>query len=79
MRREFGSGGSPLAVVLRLELRHRNIPITHSLANRSIAKALSEAGAKVTYEEGEGIHDWYFWDTYIQHVLKWLNYSAERK
>lgn len=48
-------------------------------ANRSVAKALSEAGAKVTYEEGEGIHDWYFWDTYIQHVLKWLNYSAERK
>jgi hypothetical protein len=43
-----------LAVVLRLELRHRNVPITHSLANRSIAKALSEAGAKVTYEEGEG-------------------------
>ena len=33
VRREFGSGGSPLAVVLRLELRHRNIPITHSLAN----------------------------------------------
>ncbi len=42
-------------------------------ANRSIAGALKEAGAKVTYEEGPGIHDWYFWDTYIQHVLKWLN------
>ena len=44
-------------------------------ANRSIAKALSEAGADVTYEEGEGAHDWNFWDTYIRHVLKWLNYS----
>ena len=48
-------------------------------ANRSIAKALSEAGADVTYEEGEGVHDWYFWDAYIQRVLKWLDYSAEKK
>lgn len=42
-------------------------------ANRSIADALKDAGARVTYEEGPGIHDWYFWDTYIQHVLEWLN------
>lgn len=48
-------------------------------ANRSIAKALADAGADVTYEEGDGKHDWYFWDTYIQRVLKWLDYSAERK
>ncbi len=45
-------------------------------ANRSIAKALAEAGADVTYEEGKGFHDWDFWNTYIQHVLKWLGYSA---
>ena len=48
-------------------------------ANRSIAKALADAGADVTYEEGEGIHDWYFWDTYIQRVLKWLDYSTKSK
>ena len=48
-------------------------------ANRSIAKALSDAGASVTYEEGKGIHDWYFWDSYIQRVLKWLDYSVESK
>ena len=47
--------------------------------NRAIAKALSEAGADVTYEEGEGMHDWFFWDTYIQHVLKWLDYSGTAK
>lgn len=46
-------------------------------ANRSIAKALKEAGADVVYEEGEGIHDWIFWDTYIQHVLKWLDLHME--
>lgn len=48
-------------------------------ANRSIAKALSEAGADVTYEEGPGYHDWNFWDEYIQHVLKWLDYSSASK
>ena len=45
-------------------------------ANRSIAKALKDAGADVTYEEGEGRHDWDFWDEYIQHVLKWLGFSV---
>lgn len=48
-------------------------------ANRSIAKALTDAGANVTYEEGEGIHDWDFWNTYIRHVLKWLKYSTPEK
>lgn len=48
-------------------------------ANRSIANALKEAGANVTYEEGPGNHDWYFWDTYIQNVLEWLNYSKTNK
>ncbi len=28
-------------------------------ANRSVAEALKEAGADVTYEESDGIHDWY--------------------
>ena len=45
-------------------------------ANRSIAKALKEAGADVTYEEGDGRHDWDFWDEYIQHVLKWLGFGV---
>ncbi len=42
-------------------------------ANRSIADALREAGADVVYEEGDGFHDWIFWDTYIQHALQWLD------
>ncbi len=48
-------------------------------ANRSIAKALEEAGADVTYEDGDGYHDWNFWNTYIQHVLKWLDYKVKAK
>ena len=48
-------------------------------ANRSIASALKDAGANVTYEEGEGIHDWIFWDAYIQHALNWLDIRMEDK
>ncbi len=48
-------------------------------ANRSIAEALKEAGAQVVYEEGDGVHNWYFWDEYIQHVLKWLDIPACEK
>ena len=48
-------------------------------ANRSVAAALKEAGADVVYEEGEGIHDWVFWDTYIRHVLKWLDLHMESR
>lgn len=25
-----------------------------------------------TYREGEGIHDWNFWEEYIQYVLEWM-------
>lgn len=48
-------------------------------ANRSIASALKDAGANVTYEEGEGIHDWIFWDAYIQYALNWLDIRMEDK
>lgn len=48
-------------------------------ANRSIAKELKDAGANVTYEDGEGYHDWIFWSEYIKHVLKWLDIHMDQK
>ena len=33
---------------------------------------LEELGAPLTYEEGPGVHDWYFWDEYILKALNWL-------
>ena len=48
-------------------------------SNRSIAQALKDAGANVFYEDGEGIHDWIFWDEYIQYVLKWLNINMKEQ
>lgn len=40
--------------------------------NRDYHQFLLDEGIDVTYEEGPGIHDWVFWDTYIYKVLEWL-------
>lgn len=34
---------------------------------------MDRLGVSYTYEEGPGVHNWVFWDEYIQHALKWLN------
>lgn len=33
---------------------------------------LNALGFSVTYEEGPGVHDWYFWDEYILKAMNWL-------
>lgn len=40
--------------------------------NRSFRDFLVKNDVDVTYEEGQGNHDWDFWDTYIKKVLDWL-------
>ncbi len=40
--------------------------------NRQFRDHLVKLGYDVTYVEGPGIHDWYFWDEYILKVLEWL-------
>lgn len=44
----------------------------YSLSQKTRA-IMAELGLNFTYEEGPGIHDWDFWDEYIQHAIKWLN------
>jgi putative tributyrin esterase len=39
---------------------------------RIFSRFTREQGADITYEEGPGVHDWNFWDTYIQKALQWL-------
>ena len=39
-------------------------------ANRDFARFLKENGADITYEEGPGIHDWVFWNQYIDRGIK---------
>lgn len=45
----------------------------HLLAvNRKFKDHLLSLGYDVTYEEGPGGHEWYFWDRYILKSLEWL-------
>lgn len=41
-------------------------------SNRNFRQHAEEIGLPLTYEEGPGIHDWAFWDHWIQRVLDWL-------
>lgn len=40
--------------------------------SRLMKQHLEDNGYDVTYEEAPGNHEWGFWDTYIQKILKWL-------
>ena len=40
--------------------------------NRRLQAHIKMLDYDFTYEEYEGIHDWWFWDTYIQKVLNWM-------
>ena len=40
--------------------------------NRRLQAHIKTLDYDFTYEEYEGIHDWAFWDTYIQKVLAWM-------
>lgn len=39
--------------------------------SRSMRDCLRDIGVPVTYEEGPGVHDWNFWNTYIARALDW--------
>lgn len=47
--------------------------------NREFNSLLTTLGFDVTYEEGPGVHDWYFWDTYILKALNWLPLDDSEK
>lgn len=44
----------------------------HYEPNQRFRAKLDEYGVPYTYEEGPGIHEWAFWDKYIQNVIRWL-------
>lgn len=41
-------------------------------ANREFAHLLEENEVDVSFEVGEGNHEWDFWDTYLKKALDWL-------
>lgn len=42
-------------------------------AVKKTREVMNRLGVPYTYEEGPGVHNWEFWDTYIQNALAWLN------
>lgn len=76
-----GSDKDPDALVRKIKAEKGAMPriylacgIEDSLieANRKFRDFLTAEGVEHTYEEGKGIHDWKFWDEYIEKVLNWL-------
>ncbi|MBQ6357120.1 MAG: hypothetical protein IJI52_08525, partial [Solobacterium sp.] len=41
-------------------------------ANRDFHEYAESIGADITYAEGPGVHDFYFWDPYIKKILAWM-------
>lgn len=41
-------------------------------SNLNAKEQMEKRGADLVYEEGEGGHDWTFWDAYIQRILDWM-------
>jgi S-formylglutathione hydrolase FrmB len=42
-------------------------------SNREYSRLLNELGIKHLYQEGPGLHDWKFWNEYIDKALDWLD------
>ncbi len=40
--------------------------------NLRLREYMLEAGVRLTYEEGDGDHQWKYWDTGIERVLDWI-------
>lgn len=40
--------------------------------NQKLKQKLETLDYDYTYRESEGVHNWYFWDEYIQYVLEWM-------
>lgn len=75
------SDKNPKWLVKRLKEEGKDIPkiyltcgLQDSLlgVNREMRDFLKEQGADVTYVEGEGAHEWDFWNRSIKDVLEWL-------
>jgi S-formylglutathione hydrolase FrmB len=77
----IGSHNDPKALAKKLADGHEKIPNVYMACgtedflisqNRDFHKYLEKLGIQHTYVEGPGIHNWPFWNTYIENALVWL-------
>lgn len=40
--------------------------------NREFVEFLKEQGAEISYQESPGIHDWKFWNEYLEPAISWM-------
>ena len=83
-----GSDKDYKALVLKLKKEGKPIPEIYMCCgtedflyepNCDYRDFLIGEGVSVTWEEGPGIHNWTFWDTYIKKALDWLPLGEEVK
>lgn len=76
-----GSVNDPMFLVERLVKEQKKAPAIFLCcgeddpllyANKKMAATLAKNDIEHTFETGPGVHDWLFWDTWIQKVLAWL-------
>lgn len=44
--------------------------------NRAFVERARSLGYDVTYEEGHGVHDWYYGNQCMEHILDWLPFAT---
>ncbi|GFZ31082.1 alpha-xylosidase [Clostridium zeae] len=76
----LGSDKDPEALISKLKQENKTIPNIYMACgtedflineNRSYHKFLASEEVKHTYVEGQGIHDWNFWNEYIEKAILW--------
>jgi len=76
-----GSGNDPEALIRQLKNGNKIMPNIYMACgtedflleeNRCFQKFLSAENISHVYVEGPGIHDWKFWDEYIEKAILWM-------
>lgn len=77
-----GTGVDDIPILEKLVASGQPIPrIYLAVGTEDYVKPFTDAtrdvfdrlGVEYTYEIGPGVHDWVFWDTYIQRAIAWFN------
>lgn len=76
----LGSDKDPEALIIKLKKENKSIPKIYMACgsedflireNRSYHDFLASEEVEHTYVEGPGIHDWNFWNEYIEKAILW--------
>lgn len=78
----IGSDIDPKALASRVFAEKKDVPNIYmacgtedvaSPMNKDFSAYLDQIGMKHVFLEGPGIHDWNYWDKYIENALNWLD------